>query len=489
MCAFGVCYALTILLSLQFRTEPEKFAIFWPPNGLLLGVLLMYGRCHRVLTAAVAGLTGLGMNLWAGNTLEVSVGFTLVNVGEPCLLAAALTRLRVTDLSAPRGVILLYATCLAVCAATAVPGAAVVVLGLGAPEFGPTWLAFWLADAVGHMLVCPLVIAWKKGRRWAAHDVRPLRVLEAVGLFASLVACAAGIFATPHADRHYFLSFTFPVFPFLLWAAMRFGVRGTTLALAVLSMLAVWFTGRGCGPFADPTAAVTLRMLWVQAFLSVTSLSVLTLAVVKAGRLRILASLRASEERYRLVTDTIREVFWVASADMSKVEYVSPAYATIWGRSCASLYADPYSYLRAVHPDDAARITALCSPTAEAHAAFEFRIVRPDGGVRWIAAQRFPVLDADGNVRRLVGISQDVTDRKEAELAREQVIGQLQQAMAELKTLRGLIPVCAWCRQVRDDAGFWRQFEVYLREQTDASVTHCICPSCLEKQLADLNVS
>lgn len=482
---FGLCYAVAVVLALQFRTEPEKFAIFWPPNGLLLGVLLSCRRHHRVLAATVAGLTVIVVNLITGDPLGVSVGFAVVSVGEPWLLAAILTRLRVTDLSSPRQVILLFVSSLVVCAGTAVPGAAVVV-GLGSPEFGPTWLAFWMSDALGSLLVCPLVMAWLTGRRWAADEFRPLRVVEAVGLFAGLAGVAAAIFATPHIDLHYFLSFTFPVYPFLLWAAKRFGVRGATTGLAVVSLAAVWYTGHGCGPFADPAAPATHRMLCVQAFLGVTSLSVLMLAVVATERTRTLAALRASEKRYRLVTDTIQEVFWVASADLSRIEYVSPAYATIWGRPCESLYADPYSYLRAVHPDDAARVTALCVSTAAPRAEFEFRIVRPDGTVRWIAAQRFPVPDADGTVRRLVGINQDVTDRKEAEFARELMIGQLQQAAAEIKTLRGLIPVCAWCRQVRDDAGFWQQFEVYLRNHTEAEITHGICPTCVEKQFADL---
>jgi PAS domain S-box-containing protein len=484
--AFGVCYALAILLALQFRTEPEKFAIFWPPNGLLLGVLVSCGRCHRVLATAVAGMTGLTVNLLIGDPLGVSVGFAVVNVGEACLLAVVLNRLRVTDLSTPHRVILLFVASLVVCAGTAVPGAAVVVLGLGAPEFWPTWFAFWMSDAVGNVLVCPLVVAWLTARRWSADEFRPLRVVEAIALFAGLMAVAAGIFAPPHAEQQYLLSFPFPLFPFLLWAAMRFGVRGTALALAGLSLLAVWCTGHGGGPFASPTAAVTQRMLWVQAFLGVTSLGVLTTAAAIAERRRTLAALRASEERYRLVTDTIREVFWVASADLKTIEYVSPAYAAVWGRSCESLYADPSHHLRSIHPDDLERVAALCGPTADPRAEFEYRIVRPDGEVRWIAAQRFPVVDDDGAVGRLVGISQDVTDRKEAELARERVIGQLQQAMAEIKTLRGLIPVCAWCHQVRDDDGFWQQFEGYIRARTEAEFTHCICPGCLKKQMADL---
>jgi PAS domain S-box-containing protein len=484
LAAFALAYTLTAKLGLLFRTEPEKFAIFWPPNGLLLGVLLACRRCDRRLVAATAVAASLAVNLLNGDPPGVSLGFAAVNVAEPYLLAWALTRLGVGDLTRARQVFALYALAVAVCGLTAVPGAAVVVFGMGAPEFGPTWLAFWLGDAMGVMLVTPLVVSWAFRWRAALAQLTPLRVAEGAVLFAALLAVALAVFTPTFTTRDYVQSFTFPLFPFLLWAGLRFGVRGTTLALTLLSLTAIWYTGRGCGPFADPAAPVTLRLLMVQTFLSVTGLSVITLAAVVAERTRAVRALRASEERYRQVTETIAEVFWACPADLSRMDYVSPAYEAVWGRTCASLYADPASFLASLHPDDRERVLGwVRSPCRQAEEQ-EFRVVRPDGAVRWVYSRRFPVVGPGGAVERLVGVAGDVTDRKEAELAREAVIAQLQQAAAEIKTLRGLIPICAWCRQIRDDEGFWQRLEVYLSRHTEATFTHSICPHCTQEQLA-----
>jgi hypothetical protein len=115
-----------------------------------------------------------------------------------------------------------------------------------------------------------------------------------------------------------------------------------------------------------------------------------------------------------------------------------------------------------------------------------FRIVRPDGAVRWIHSRSFPVRDADGRVVRIVGISQDVTEATAAEQAKLSLIGELQTALAEIKTLRGMIPICAWCKSVRDDGGYWRSVEAYLEAHADVSVTHGMCPACYAQQLDNL---
>lgn len=182
------------------------------------------------------------------------------------------------------------------------------------------------------------------------------------------------------------------------------------------------------------------------------------------------------------MTDTIEEAFWVVNLSPHRVEYMSPAYETIWGRTCASLYADPMSFVTSLHPDDRQRVLDWVAAAGSGVNELEYRVVRPDGSVRWVHTRRFPVAGAD----RLVGVTGDVTARKTAELAREAVIGQLQQAAAEIKTLRGLIPICAWCRQIRDDDGFWQQLEVYLGRHTEATFTHSICPHCTEAQMAAL---
>ena len=136
------------------------------------------------------------------------------------------------------------------------------------------------------------------------------------------------------------------------------------------------------------------------------------------------AALSESEERFRQMADNVREVFWLSDAERTRVFYVSPAYEDIWGRRCRDLASRPHAWLETVHPEDRERVWAssLLIINSGLPAACEYRIVLPDGSVRWIADQGVPVRDETGKVYRLAGVARDVTERKnaEAELKRVQ---------------------------------------------------------------------
>ncbi len=126
--------------------------------------------------------------------------------------------------------------------------------------------------------------------------------------------------------------------------------------------------------------------------------------------------LQASEERFRQVTESIQEVFWMTDTTKKLMIYISPSYEEIWGRSCASLYQSPLDWLEAIHPDDRDRVlkAALTKQTAGTYDE-EYRVVRPDGSLRWIRDRAFPVCDKQGQLYRLAGIAEDVTERKRLE--------------------------------------------------------------------------
>ncbi|HXG45552.1 MAG TPA: PAS domain S-box protein [Gemmatimonadales bacterium] len=127
-------------------------------------------------------------------------------------------------------------------------------------------------------------------------------------------------------------------------------------------------------------------------------------------------ALRASEERFRELTETIQEVFWISDPGKTRILYVSPAYEKVWGRTRESLYTSRQSWLDSIHPDDRERVLpVLAGPDPVGRYDEEYRILRPDGGVRWIRDQAFPVRGAGGAVERIVGVARDITDRKAAE--------------------------------------------------------------------------
>jgi PAS domain S-box-containing protein len=134
-------------------------------------------------------------------------------------------------------------------------------------------------------------------------------------------------------------------------------------------------------------------------------------------------ALRESNQNFRHLTDNITDAFWIRSADMRKVHYISPAFERIWGRTVASLYANPHGWVDFILPEDREWVVdAFARLTADgAEVDIEYRIVRPSGEVRWIRARGFQVRDAANSLIRHTGIVTDVTERRHTEMqVREQ---------------------------------------------------------------------
>ncbi len=168
-----------------------------------------------------------------------------------------------------------------------------------------------------------------------------------------------------------------------------------------------------------------------------------TMAVIAdiTERKLIQEALQASEERFRQLTENIQDVFWMVDIKEQKLLYVSPAYAQVWGRSCESLLGNFPGWLETIHPDDrpslqdsfAARLNSkdfADLPWLEFDRTY--RIVRPDGTVRWIRDRGFPIKNNLGEVHRIAGIAEDITERKRTE-----------EELAEIsQMLKALIQAC-----------------------------------------------
>ena len=128
------------------------------------------------------------------------------------------------------------------------------------------------------------------------------------------------------------------------------------------------------------------------------------------------AALKSSEELFRQLAENIKEVFFLTSADSQEILYISPAYEEIWGRSCESLYENYDSWLESVHPEDRSRVVAGMVHKCQQNLEYdeEYRIIRPDGNYRWIWSRTFPICNEKGEVHRIAGIAEDITDRKQA---------------------------------------------------------------------------
>jgi PAS domain S-box-containing protein len=125
---------------------------------------------------------------------------------------------------------------------------------------------------------------------------------------------------------------------------------------------------------------------------------------------------RPNEQSFCQLAESIGAVFWMSDHRKTRMIYVSPGYEKVWGRSCASLYDVPATWLESVHPEDRARVTeaAMTDQTSGAYDE-EYRILHPDGAIRWIHDRAFPIKDESGAVYRIAGIAEDITERKRLE--------------------------------------------------------------------------
>ena len=141
-------------------------------------------------------------------------------------------------------------------------------------------------------------------------------------------------------------------------------------------------------------------------------------------------------------------------------------------------------FLQRVHPDDRQLIvkqTELALQSDDTPYITEYRIIMPDKSVRILHEEALIERDVTGTPVKITGIIQDITERKQAEKEREDLIKQLQEALKDVKTLSGLLPICAHCKKIRENKGYWNQIEVYIQKHSDAQFSHGMCSECSDE--------
>ncbi|MBI9090537.1 MAG: PAS domain-containing protein [Desulfobacterium sp.] len=138
---------------------------------------------------------------------------------------------------------------------------------------------------------------------------------------------------------------------------------------------------------------------------------------VLSEKKRICNELRNKAEQFRLIAETIQEVFWVSTPGLQELLYVSPAYEILWGRSREGLYEDPHSFLDAILPCDRKKFCNFEVLHAQGQWDYEYRIVRPDKSIIWIKDRGYPVTDDAGNIKVMVGVAADITELKQIQEA------------------------------------------------------------------------
>jgi PAS domain S-box-containing protein len=188
------------------------------------------------------------------------------------------------------------------------------------------------------------------------------------------------------------------------------------------------------------------------------------------------------EERIAELRDELEDRFFAASIDMlcfldfnGYFKRLNPAWERTLGFTLEELMSRPF--IEFVHPDDR---EATLRQNAEVRAGgraleFENRYRCKDGSYRWLRWNAAP----DTGQRVIYSVARDITESKRAEQEREQLVRDLQAALSEVKTLREILPICSYCRKIRDDENYWHTVENYISRHTSTQFSHSICPSCM----------
>jgi PAS domain S-box-containing protein len=168
-----------------------------------------------------------------------------------------------------------------------------------------------------------------------------------------------------------------------------------------------------------------------------------------------------NDRRFEQVAEHLNEVIWMTTPDKSEMLYVNPAYEEVWGRSREQLYESPKDFLDAIHPDDRARVEEAIEMQSTGNYNEEYRIIRPDGTIRWIRDQAVPIDDLQGETTRIVGIAEDTTDFKK----RERMLASLHDATRLLIADERPIDVLDHATQIASDVLDLSEVAFYCYEE------------------------
>jgi len=204
---------------------------------------------------------------------------------------------------------------------------------------------------------------------------------------------------------------------------------------------------------------------------------------IKIYKLRhVEEELRRAEEKYRNIFNYAVEGIFQTTPDGYFIS-ANPALADIFGYNSPEEMMETINNIDTqlyVDPEYRAKFTSLLRENNTTQ-QFTTQCYRKDGSIIWVSISARAVRDEEGNMLYYEGFLQDVTGQKKAEEEKERLIQALQEALSQVKTLQGLLPICASCKKIKNDKGYWEQIEVYIREHSEADFSHGICPECAEK--------
>ena len=436
----AISYYLAAKISLNLRFSGSTKAVLWPNNAILVAALLLtpvrrwwmyllavvpahilvhwtfhigamwmaFQMCHNTLLAVTAAaiLKRLGPSLFSFDHLQD----VLVFLGAAILVPGA------------SGLTL-------VSAVTAFSSEETIRMHGWSPDFWHAWSRMWLTNTVSFLVFVPVILLFaSRGRFWFANLISK-KSLEAAGLGGALLATGYLIFGSGYANPMWAPATFLISLPLLLWAAIRFGSAGNSLAIAAVVCVSFWRAYRGDGPLAHEASIVKVESM--QLFWILLTVPLMALAAMIQEHKFASQALAESENRFR-------QLFEQASVGIAletlegKLAIVNPAFCAMFGYTEAELHE--LSCAQLSHPDDleaeAPLFRDLCAGTRPSY-QIDKRFFRKDGTIVWGRVSVSLLRPQDGSQPFVIGMLRDISPLKQRDQELVTLTGRLIEAQEE----------------------------------------------------------
>ena len=396
--------------------QPHPVSVLWPPNSILLAALLLTPvRVWWVILLA-AFPAHLAAQLQS-NVPPMMILCWFISNSFEALIGAGCIRYFIDrpirfDRLRNVGIFIFFAAFFAPFLSSFVDAAFVAINDWGNDSYWRVWRIRFTSNILAALTLVPLIVTWvADGTAWLGK-IRRARFLEAALLLVALLSVNTIVFYKlgPTTDS----ALLYLPLPLLIWAAVRFGSRGASAAICVLTFLAIWSARHGYGPFS--TRSAEENALSIQMFLIVMSVPLLLLAAVIEERGKGALTLREREERVSLAAESADLAFWTIDFE-GKESWMSEK-----GRAIFNFGPDePLSrelFLSRVHPEDRIATDEAIERARATSQTFEveYRLLRPDGETRWLISRGRYLRNDRGEVSELIGVAIDITAQFKADL-------------------------------------------------------------------------
>lgn len=408
----GVIYVATAEVGLSLDAVGGVAAAVWPPAGIALAALVLYGA--RLWPGIAVG--AVFVNWWAGAPLLVAGGMALGNTLAALAGMVFLTRVvglrpaldRLRDVL---GLIVLAAGLSTLISATL--GVTSGWLGgvMATAQYEYAWRTWWLGDAMGVLVVAPFLFVWSSGRRAQPQG----GIAEALAVLGVVGALSFAVFAQVFELTPIHLSYL--IFPPLIWAAVRFGPQGAATATALVSAIVIWGTTQGVGPFAGEPLHKGLFML--QGLMSVVTGTTLVLGAVMAEGWQAERAVHEQREWLYVTLSSIGDAVIVTDSQ-GRVTFLNPVAAALtgWsesealGKASTEVFQIVNEYTRQAVENP---VTRVIREGTVAGLANHTLLIARDGVARPIDDSGAPIRHPQGHLLGVVLVFRDITERQRAE--------------------------------------------------------------------------